>query len=168
VIELDAAELERREHNARHIGHILYGSLVATALLVASDDGLDGLEMVEAILATGLVLWIAHAFGNAVGRSLVHKRHVTLHEMRECLGDEAGLLVGFLLSIPAVLLGVLDVFPDARADDIAIGVLLGFLLVVGTLLGRSVEMSWPRAVMVGLVYPLLGALVILLELAVQH
>jgi hypothetical protein len=159
---------DRRAIHAGHVAHAVYGALVATTLIVAADDGLDAGELLESLVATGTALWLAHAFAMTVGRSVASGGHLELRAVVACLREESPLLLGFLLPIPAILLGFVDIVPDARAADYAIGVLLAALLIVGTMLGRSASMPWPKAVMVGTVYPALGAVVILLEIALGH
>ncbi len=163
-----AVAAAERGVRARHVALAVYGALVATTLLVAADDGLDAGELFEALVTTGVVLWLAHAFAAAVGRAVADGRHLELPAVLDCMRDELGLLVGFLVPLPAIALGIFDLLGDARAADVAIGVLLGLLLVVGTVLGRLAGMGFLSAVLMGLAYPALGAAVILLEVAVKH
>src|SRR6266540_4133958 len=169
----------RRGRDRRH-GRVPRGVLAAAAEgraaddmtspggAVAAADGLDAGELFEALVTTGVVLWLAHAFAAAVGRAVADGRHLELPAVLDCMRDELGLLVGFLVPLPAIALGIFDLLGDARAADVAIGVLLGLLLVVGTVLGRLAGMGFLSAVLMGLAYPALGAAVILLEVAVKH
>lgn len=166
AVGLTAASHRRR--HAAHVAHAVYGALVATVLLVAADDGLDAGELFWALVTSGVALWTAHAFAAAVGRAVAEGRHLDAGAIVDCLHDELALLIGFAVPLPAIALGVFDLLGDARAADVAIGVLLVALLVVGTMLGRAADMSWVRATAVGLVYPALGAVVVVLEIAVKH
>jgi hypothetical protein len=164
----DTDELVARAVHASHVAHEVYGALVATTLIVAADDGFDAGELLASLVATGIALWIAHGFATTVGRSVATGGHLELRSVGWCLRGESALLLGFLLAMPAIFLGYIDVVPDARAADYAIGVLLLALFVVGARLGRSASMPWLKALVVGAAYPALGAVVIIIEVVVGH
>jgi hypothetical protein len=82
--------------------------------------------------------------------------------------DNFALLLGFLIPMPAIAVGLLGGVDDARAADVAIILSLVVLFIVGIALGREANMRWHVAALTALVYPILGALVLALEIAVAH
>jgi hypothetical protein len=164
------AEARAEEHRGRahQVAHVIYGAVIAETLLVAADDSEGAGELFRTLIATGLVLWLAHAFAAAMGHAITTKQHLRPASVRACMVDQVALLLGFLVPLPAIALGIFDVLGDARAADVAIAMSLVMLLVVGTGLGRAAGMRWPAALLGGLIYPALGAVVIGLEVAVKH
>lgn len=166
--DLDAEHLEERQHRAHWIAHVVYGGVIAVTLVAAADDAADAADLIGLLVATGLVLWLAHSFAAAMGHAITRHQHLRPSSVTACMVDNLALLLGFLIPLPAIAIGLFDTVDDARAADAAIIVSLVVLFVVGIVLGREARMRWHAAILTAFVYPALGAAVIALELAVTH
>jgi len=166
--DLAPEEVEERRHRAHHIAHVVYGAVIAVTLVAAADDAADSADLLRILIATGIVLWLAHAFATAIGHAVTRHQHLDPASIRASMVDNIALLLGFLIPMPAIAVGLLHAVDDARAADVAIIISLVALFVVGIALGREANMRCHVAVLTALVYPILGALVLALEIAVAH
>jgi hypothetical protein len=166
--DLAPEEVEEYQHRAHQIAHIVYGGIIAVTLIAAADDSAHALSLLRILIATGIVLWLAHSFAGAIGHAVTKHQHLRPSTVRACMVDNVSLLLGFLIPLPAIAVGLLEGVDDARAADAAIVVSLVALFGVGIALGREANMRWHGAILTALIYPALGAVVLALELAVAH
>jgi len=159
---------EEHRHRAHQIAHVVYGAVIAVTIVAAADDAADSADLLRILIATGIVLWLAHSFASAIGHAVTRHQHLRPESVRASMVDNLALLLGFLIPIPAIAVGLTHAVDDARAADASIIISLVALVVVGIALGREANMRWPVAVLTALVYPILGAAVLALELAVAH
>jgi hypothetical protein len=165
---LAPAEVEEHQHRAHQIAHVVYGAIIAVTLVAAADDAADSADLLRILIATGFVLWLAHSFAGSIGQAVTRHQHLRPDSVRASMVDNFALLLGFLIPMPAIAVGLLGGVDDARAADVAIILSLVVLFIVGIALGREANMRWHVAALTALVYPILGALVLALEIAVAH
>ena len=170
ALERDLApeHVEEHQHRAHQIAHVVYGGIIAVTLIAAADDSAGADSLLRILIATGIVLWLAHSFAGAIGHAVTRHQHLRPSSVRACMVDNFALLLGFLIPLPAIAVGLLDSVDDARAADAAILISLVALFGVGIALGREAKMRWHVAILTACIYPLLGAAVLALELAVAH
>jgi hypothetical protein len=166
--DLTHEQLDEHQHRAHQIAHVVYGGIIAVTIIAAADDAADAVDLLRILIATGIVLWLAHSFASAIGHAVTAHQHLRPSSVAACMVDNFALLLGFLIPLPAIAVGLLHSVDDARAADAAILISLVALFVVGIALGREANMRWHAAVLSALVYPVLGSLVLALELAVAH
>ena len=166
--DLTVEEVGEHQHRAHQIAHVVYGGIIGVTLIAAADDAADAVDLLRILIATGIVLWLAHSFASSIGHAVTAHQHLGPSSVAACMVDNFALLIGFLIPLPAIAVGLLHSVDDARAADAAILISLVALFVVGVALGREANMRWHTAVATALVYPALGGAVLALELAVAH
>jgi hypothetical protein len=165
---LSPEQVEAHQHRAHKVGHVVYGGIIAVTLIAAADDAADSIDLLRILVATGVVLWLAHSFAAAMGHAISRHQHLHPDSVRACMVENSALLLGFLIPLPAIAIGLFHSVDDARAADAAIVISLVALFGIGIVLGRQARMRWHAATVSALVYPLLGGAVIALEVAVAH
>lgn len=146
----------------------IYGTIIVTAVMVVADDTQSDLDVFLVVLASVVIVWIAHGFSELVAGGPratdepIRSRHIVLH----ALEHSAGLLTSAVLPLLFLLLGALGWIEEYLAYYLALGASLISLAIVGWLSVRRRGYGWPLRLVGALATTFVGSLVILLK-AVQ-
>jgi protein-S-isoprenylcysteine O-methyltransferase Ste14 len=109
---------------AEQFAAAIYGTIVAAGVLAvssaAADDGSDALETAVYMVATVVVLWLAHAWAHTLGDRAVSEHEA--RELRQVLVHDLPLALSVLPALAALALASLFGASDERAIDAAIWV----------------------------------------------
>lgn len=144
-------------------GHAVYGAIIITAELVIERDHADGAgEVIVVLLATGVVLLLAHSYASALALRSDGRPH-KLGELALVPVEEAPVLTSLIIPLAAFVLAALDVLSLQTAFRVSIWSTVAFLFVIGLVESRRIGRSKLSSVFIGLVGAFIGVLVILLE-----
>jgi hypothetical protein len=119
----------------------VYGTIVVLAVLAdgASAYEHDLWRLDALVLATVLILWIAHAYG--LGESLRLGRRLTRAELSTIIRHELAIPLAAVLPLAAISLGALRAFDDTRAFWAAFGLGVATLAIQGVRFARLERLS---------------------------
>ena len=143
----------------------IYGTIITTAVMVVADDNESDFDVFFVVLASTIIVWIAHTFSELVaggpraGGTPVPTRAVLRHAFEHSLG----LLTAAVLPLIFLLLGALGAFDEYVAYYLALGASLLSLAVVGWLSVQRRGYGWPLRLAGGLGTVLVGVLVVILK-----
>jgi len=146
---------------------VIYGTLVtAGTILAASENAQDVREVAITVLVTLVLYWIAHAYAEVIGKSSRATPSLTAAG-RELVAESR--MVGACVLPLAVLLVVDWLWTGFQlATTIALWTTVGLLFGWGVLAARQAGLSGGSAVVSGLLYTLLGLVIIALRLILVH
>ena len=149
-----------------HLAGAVYGQIVSTSTTVAlglgSDAGTGTLLL--SVVATMLVLWVAHAFSAFVETQVAGGRLLGLRGLGRSLAADWPLVQAAGPAVLALALALLGVW--SRDTAVTVAFALGILSLAGwgLLIGRRSGASWPLSAGIATVTAALGGVVYLLEL----
>lgn len=148
----------------------IYGTIVALAVLVAGARAFpqEAGHIALLVVATTVVLWLAHVYAHGLGRSLARDRRLTLAELRDVARHEWAIVEAALLPAIPLLLAALGVVSTHFAVWLALGTGLAVLAAEGLLFARVERLGWLGTVAVVSVNLALGVFLIALKLLVTH
>lgn len=147
--------------------HAVYGIVLVTALIAAGGDDENDLEVLQFVLGTVFVFWLAHIYA-AVVASRGHRPPPPLRaSLAHAVRHTSGLVVSMAIPALLLLLGVIDWVEEYTAYYLALGSGVLLLTLVG--LGNAIRngSTWPWRIAGMLSTTALGMLVILLS-AIVH
>lgn len=112
----------------------VYGTILITGLIAAASGSDEtSWAILWSIFGTAFVFWAAHVYAGTVARHGVYDgKEVNLrHAFGESLRHSSGLLTSTLIPACVLLLGVLDLIPDADAIGFALWSGVAILTVLG-------------------------------------
>ena len=113
MFEFKGLALGARERIAGSV----YGTIVVLAVL-ANEAGAFEHELLKLdaiVLASVLILWIAHTYAHGLGESLRLGRRLSRNELAAILSRELAIPLAAVLPLVAVTIGALQVVPDSTA-----------------------------------------------------
>lgn len=133
--ESDLAEKQSRYHHIRHIlvtPESIYGTILVSALIGSAEDEENNFEVLVSMLATVLVLWIAHLFAGAIAQHFKRDgEEIPIREaMRRSAKQSSGLLVAAIVPSFVLTLGAVGTLDEIFAYYLALfmgTLVLGFL-----------------------------------------
>ncbi len=143
----------------------IYGTIITTAVMVVTDENESDFDIFFVVLASTIIVWIAHAFSELVAGgprasdAPVPPRVVLRHAFEHSLG----LVTAGVLPLLFLLLGALGAFDEYIAYYLALGVSLLSLALVGWLSVRRRGYGWPLRLAGALGTTLMGVLVVILK-----
>jgi hypothetical protein len=153
---------------ARGIASTVYGTVTVMATIAVSAHEHSALVILELVLTTALVLWVAHVYAHGLSESIALHQRLTFAELRSIASRESGIVLAALLPATALLIGAVGWVSQRTAVWIAIGAGLATLAVEGVRYARIEEMGRiGTAVAVG-ANLLLGLCVVILKVAIAH
>jgi hypothetical protein len=120
------------------------------------------------VLATTVVLWLAHVYAHALGESVSRDRRLTLAELRHVARHEGAIVEAALIPCAALLLGALGLISTRFATWLALAAGLAVLAVQGFLFARVERMGWRGTLAIVSINLALGVTLIGLKLVVTH
>jgi hypothetical protein len=156
---------DRGEHYAAAV----YGSIVAAALVEAfRAEHVSSEAIALAVLTTMTVFWLAHVWSGIVGDRIHHGPQLQVRRLIRIGRAEWPLVQAAFVPVVALMLGWADVYSDATAAKVALGICVAQLFIYGMIVGRQAYHRWPQAVVAGLLNATLGLVLIELEVLVLH
>jgi len=120
------------------------------------------------VLATTVVLWLAHVYAHALGESVSRDRRLTLAELRHVARHEGAIVEAALIPCAALLLGALGLISTRFSTWLALAAGLAVLAVQGFLFARVERMGWRGTLAIVSINLALGVTLIGLKLVVTH
>lgn len=157
------------ERPARDAAAALYGVILATALTAAYSEysGTDAGEIALAVVVTGIVFWLAHAYAAVVARGLVRESRFSWRGVGLALGEEVPLLVGTAPPVLALLLAPIGILSEYHAENVAIATGVGTLAIVGFVAGHRQQAGAGRTLVMTIVSLAMGLAIVALK-AIVH
>jgi len=143
----------------------IYGTIIVTAVMVVADDSQPDLDVFLVVLASVVIVWIAHTFSELVagGPRAADARVGARVVLRHALEDSEGLLVSAAIPLLFLLLGAVGVLEEYLAYYFALGAAILSLAVVGWLSVQRRGFRWPWRFAGALATTLAGLLVVILK-----
>lgn len=158
-----------RFESGRHISGWVYGTIVVMATVAAGSAGqAHPWRLATIVVATVLVLWVAHVYSSAIGESIYAGRRLDRRELSAVAREESTIPLAAVLPVAALVLGAAGVLRESRAIWAALGI---GLLTLGAQGARyaKVERLSPIATAVAVAVNLaLGLVIVALEVALSH
>lgn len=147
----------------------VYGTVVVMATVAAGSKGaLDPWPLVTIVLATAVVLWVAHVYAHGLGESIARGRRLDGPELLAIARRELAIVLAAVVPTAALLLGAFDVVREETAVWLALAAGLVTLSVEGLRYARLERLgAGGTAVVVG-VNLALGLLVVGLKTLLAH
>lgn len=146
---------------AERLAGAIYGTIVVAGVLAATeyDAQPEAFETGVYALCTALVLWVAHAWAQTLGRSLVGGGRLR-HALRRSLARDWPLVQSALVPLAAMALAALLGASDETAITIAFWVCVASLGAWGAIVAQRQRASAARTVTVALGCGFLGLLLV--------
>src|SRR5262249_39738296 len=105
------------------VASAVYGTVLVMATITAAyATERDPAKLAEIVIATNLVLWIAHLHAHGIGESIVLGRRVGLADIRDMSAREIGIVGAAALPCLALILGGIGVFSESTSVWIAFAI----------------------------------------------
>lgn len=147
----------------------IYGTIIAVTDMVLVDDGQADIDVFLFVLASIVIVWIAHTVSEVVAGGPAGDEAPTPARVvvRHALEHSLGLLTAAILPMLFLLLGALQVLDEYLAYYLALGVAILALGVVGWLSVQRRGYIWPWRLLGALGAVLLGVLVVILKAEIK-
>ena len=161
------------EHVFLGVGGAIAGTVYGTVVVIATITAAYGTEkhpwkLATIVIATAVVLWIAHIYAHGLSESVHLNRRLRRDELAGVLRGELGILLAAVPPTTALILGAIGVFKESTAVWLAIGVGLGTLTFQGVRFAR-LERLGPLGTALAMGANLaLGMCIVLLKVIVAH
>ena len=162
----DRVALRARERIAGSV----YGTIVVLAVLAGEASAYEhNLWKLDAlVLATVLILWIAHAYAHGLGESLRLERRLTRAELSAIISHELAIPLAAVLPLAAISIGALRAFDDTRAFWIAFALGVTTLAVQGVRFARLERLSLVGTIAAVAINLSLVLMIVALKVLVAH
>ena len=143
----------------------IYGTIIVTAVMVVADDTQPDLDVLLVVLASVVIVWIAHTFSELVagGPRAADAPIPARIVLRHALGHSMGLLTSAALPLLFLLLGAVGLLDEYLAYYLALGVAILSLAIVGWLSVQRRGYRWGWRLAGALATTLAGVLVVILK-----
>jgi hypothetical protein len=164
-----AGRLGRAAMGERLAGFI-YGTVVVLGAVVAGAKAYphEAGHIALLVLATSVVLWLAHVYAHALGHSVSRNEHLTLAELGHIARREGSIVEAALPPVAALFLGSLGLLSTQVAVWIAFGLGLVVLAAQGVEFARVERLGKLGRLGVVAANLSLGVLLIGLKLLLSH
>jgi hypothetical protein len=166
MFEFKGLALGARERIAGSV----YGTIVVLAVLADEADAFEHhLWKLEAIvLASVLILWIAHTYAHGLGESLRLGRRLTGNELRAIISRELAIPLASVLPVAAIAIGALRDVGDVAAVWVAISIGVVTLTIQGVRFAKLERLSFPGTLAAVAVNLSLVLMIVALKVLVSH
>lgn len=159
----------RNPRGPGNLGGAIYGQIVVTSTLavLGHDSSLSAFSILLSLLATMLVLWVAHVYSELLAERVRIGRKLHGHEITAAAAHDWPLVQA--VAPAAVTLALAWIGLWSTDTGVTLGVALGVLslFVWGLVIGRRSAFTWGRTLVVALFSSALGLAIIALELLVH-
>jgi hypothetical protein len=98
------------------VASTVYGTVLVMATITAAyANERDPAKLAEIVIATALVLWVAHLHAHSIAESIALGRRVGRADIRRIAVREIGIVGAAALPCCALILGAVDVVPEPTA-----------------------------------------------------
>ncbi len=149
--------------------HAVYGSVIVLAVIIALDDtSVRAREAIASVLGAAVATVLAELYGDYLAETIRERRRPTPAERAEAVRSAlAGLLAAILPVIFFVLAGF-GVVELPTAFEVAVWTGVGVVGFYAFVANRVGGMSVGRSVGAGVLFTLLGAVLVLIKALVSH
>jgi hypothetical protein len=158
------AHVVEPSHNAAGAVH---GTAICAALIATVQESTKLLTTVVAVPATLLVYWIAFSYAHFLGEGIAGGSQSWLRGLRHSLAEEFSIVENALLPLIVLLLLRLFAVPIDTAVWVSLGSAVALMFGWGLLAAGRSGHSTRASIGIGLISALVGALVIVLKVAVK-
>jgi hypothetical protein len=146
----------------------VYGSLLAASVVVGAGSlgSFPRLELVLLLLCTGVVFWAAHVFSRLFGARIV--QHPSWEEVRRACAEERPIVNAAIPPAGAVAISPLLGLDVRGAAWLALGVALAGQVGWATVAAGRAGASRRLMLLAGAINLLLGSVIVVLKVALQH
>lgn len=146
----------------------IYGSLLAASVVVSAVTfgTFPRVELVLLLVCTAVVFWAAHVFSRLFGARMVH--HLSSKEVRRACAEERPIIGAAVPPAVAVAISPLFGLGDQGAAWLALGVALAGQVGWATLAANRAGASRQMMLLAGTINLLLGLVIVVFKVAVQH
>jgi hypothetical protein len=148
----------------------VYGTIVVLAVIAdgASAYEHDLWKLDALVLASVLILWIAHAYAHGLGESLRLGRRLTRDELSAIISRELAIPLAAVLPLVAISLGALRAVEDSTAVWIAVAIGGATLVVQGVRFARLERLGLAGTVVSVAINLCLVLMIVALKVVVSH
>jgi hypothetical protein len=151
------------------VAGVVYGTVVAMATLTAAYANVkDPWRLAGIVWTTLFVLWIAHLYSHGLAESIARGKRLDRAELKAISRRELGILLAAAGPSVALILGGLGVFKESTSVWLALGLGLATLGIEGLRYARVEKLSGLGTLAITAANLGLGALVIVLKVAIAH
>lgn|SRR5262249_19998708 len=166
MFEVRGLALGARERIAGSV----YGTIVVLAILAgeAHAFGHDLWKLEAIVLASVVILWVAHTYAHGLGESISLGRRLTRNEIGSIVTRELAIPLAAVLPLAAITIGALRVVGDSAAVWAAFAIGVATLTVQGLRFARLKRMSLAGTVATVAINVTLVLMIIALKVLVSH
>jgi hypothetical protein len=148
----------------------VYGTIVVLAVLADGASAYQhNLWKLDAlVLATVLILWIAHTYAHGLGESLRLGRRLSGRELSAIISNELAIPLAAVLPLAAISIGALRAFDDTRAFWAAFSLGVATLAIQGVRFARLERLSLVGTMASVTINLSLVLMIVVLKVLVSH
>ena len=152
------------------IAGVVYGTIVVMAVVAAGSRGgeSDPWRLAVFVVATVLVLWLAHVYAHAISNSLAAGRRLERVELRGLARREASIPLAAVAPVVALVLGALGVLSEESSIRLALGLGVATLAAQGVRYARVERLGRTATLGAVAVNLTLGLVIVALEVVLSH
>ena len=147
----------------------IYGLVLSTAVVAAlsEDPDVSARSLFAAVAVTALVFWLAHVHAHVIAARIVDARGLSVHGLRGAMRRQWPLVLGAVPALVALALGWAGLVSVDTAVSLAIWAGVAALAGCGLVMARRSALSIPATIIATLLSGALGALMVVLKLAIH-
>ena len=149
------------------VGRTVKGMFVALALVVALEREPEPLPTLLALVGAVLAFLAGELYDAAIEARIRNRRSLLASEYRDIAYEQSFITVGAMPSIVIFIFASAGLLSTAAADNVAVWAGVGLLAALGVAAGVLARASVFRCVLSGLESGAIGALVVVLKVAVK-
>jgi hypothetical protein len=159
-----------RAHQGERLAGIIYGTIVALAVVVGDARAYphEPGHAAALVAATTTVFWLAHVYAHALGESVRRDERLTILELRTIARHELAIVEAGLFPVIALLLGTVDAVPDSTAYWLAFVFGMVVLVAQGFRFARIERLGALQTLAIVCANAALGLMLVALKLVVSH
>jgi hypothetical protein len=148
----------------------VYGTIVVLAVLAGEAGAFEHqlLKLDAIVLASVLILWIAHTYAHGLGESIRLGRRLTNDELTAIVSRELAIPLASVLPLVAITIGALRVVEDSIAVWVAIAIGAVTLAIQGSRFARIERLSLAGTIAAVAINMGLVLLIVGLKVLVTH
>jgi hypothetical protein len=152
------------------IASTVFGTITAMATVTAYGRAFpdDAWTLVELVVSTAAVLWLAHLYAHGLSESISEQRPLRASTLRRLAQRELGILIAAIPPSVALVLGAFGLFSERVSIWLALAAGLVMLALQGTRYARLEGLGSTATIVAVAANIGLGLLVVLLKVSVLH
>jgi hypothetical protein len=152
------------------ISGTVYGTIIVLATITAGAAAFrdDLWRLCVIIVATVLVVWIAHVYSHGLGQSLHMQRRLTWSELTSIARREYAIPLAAVLPLISLILGATGILAGSTAVWLAVGIGVATLTLEGWSYARLERLNLTATIATVAVNLALGMTIVLLKALVAH